>query len=247
MLEDAAVPLAVRVQIPRVLKRVPHQRSVEILVAAYRSGEPDIRAAALKGLSRLRETGSSLSFTNAFLTQHAINEAHRFYELAAAAAPLEAHRRERGSAASLLVRTLEDRKRDTVSRLFRLLGLISSPKEMYWSYLALSTDDKEKHANAIEYLDNVLDRDLKNVVIPIFDNPERMLERGHALFGVEPASAPSAIRAMLHSTDPWVVACAMAAAAELKLSELAAEMAQLAQRSAGDIGVVARAANAALK
>ena len=60
-------------------------------------------------------------------------------------------------------------------------------------------------------------------------------------------SAPSAIRAMLHSTDPWVVACAMAAAAELKLSELAAEMGQLAQRSAGDIGVVARAANAALK
>jgi ATP/ADP translocase len=247
MLEDAVVPLAVRVQIPRVLKRIPHQRSVEILVAAYRSGEPEIRAAALKGLSRLRESGSSLTFANSYLVPHAINEAHRFYELAAAAAPLEVHRRERGSAASLLVRTLEERQRDTVQRLFRLLGLIKSPKEMYWSYLALSGHDKERRANAIEYLDNVLDRDLKNVVIPIFDNPTRMLERGRVLFGVEPACASSVIRAMLHSADSWVAACAMAAAAELKLSELADEIAQLEQRSAGDIGVVARAAKAALK
>jgi HEAT repeat protein len=246
MLEDETVPLEVRAQIPRVLKRVPHQRSVDILIAAYRSGDPAVRAAALKGLTRLRERGPSLTFTNAFLKQHALNEAHRIYEFATWLAPFESYRGRRGGAVSLLARTIEARQRDSIDRLFRILGLIHSPKEMYWTYLTLSHRDKEKHSIGVDYLDSVLDKDLKNVVIPIFDHPERMLERGRVTFGVEATDTAGAIRVLIHSNETWMTACAISAAAELKLRELAGDIAELARRSGGDIEVVARAAAASL-
>jgi len=242
MLEDETVPLQVRAQIPRVLKRIPHQKSVDILIAAYRGGDPAVRAAALKGLTRLRDRAPSLTFANSFLKQHALNEAHRIYEFATWLAPFESYLVRRGSAVSLLARTIQERQRDAVNRLFRILGLIHSPLEMYRTYLTLSHRDKEKHSMAVDYLDSVLDRDLKNVVLPIFDHPERMLERGRTTFGVEATDAAGAIRVLIHSNETWMTACAIAAAAELKLRELAGEFAELAQHSAGDIKLVARAA-----
>jgi len=246
VLEDETVPLQVRAQIPRVLKRIPHQKSVDILIAAYRSGDPAVRAAALKGLTRLRERAPSLTFTDSFLKQHALNEAHRIYEFATWLAPFESYRGHRGSAVSLLARTIEERQGDAIDRLFRILGLIYSPKEMYWTYLTLSHHDKEKHSTAVDYLDSVLDRDLKNVVIPIFDHPERMLERGRTVFGVEATDSAGAIRVLIHSNETWMPACGIGAAAELKLRELAGEIAELAQRAAGDIQGVARAAAVSL-
>lgn len=246
MLEDETVPLKVRAHIPRVLKRIPHQRSVDILIGAYRSGDLAIRAAALKGLTRLRERAPALTFTNSFLKQHALNEAHRIYEFATWLAPFESHQGRKSSAVSLLARTIEQRQRDAINRLFRILGLIHSPREMGWTYLILSRDDKRNHSTAVDYLDSVLDRDLRNVVVPIFDHPERMLERGRAVFGVEATDTCGAIGVLIHSNETWMAACAIGAAGELKLRELAGDIAEVAKRSGSDLEVVARAATASL-
>jgi len=219
---------------------------VDILIAAYRSGEAVVRAAALEGLTRMRERAPALTFTNSLLKQHALNEAHQIYEFATWLAPFEPYRGSRGTAASLLARTIEQRQRDAINRLFRILGLIHSPREMYWTYLILSHDDKPKHSTAVDYLDSVLDRDLRKVIVPIFDHPERMLERGRTVFGVEATDAAGAIRVLFHSKETWMAACAIGAAAELKLRELAGDIAELAQRSSADIEVVARAAAASM-
>ena len=246
MLDDPQVPLAVRANIPRVLKRIPHQRSVDLLLEGLKNAEPSVRMASLKGLTRLRETSPGLAFDDAFLKQHIINEAHRFYELSAAIASLKQHSGRAGSAVSLLSRSLDERLRQTLDRLFRLLGLRYKTKEMYWTYLALSHHDKEKHTTAVEYLDNVLDQDLKRVLLPMFDAPERVPERGRALFGVEVADAGAAVRDLLQSDERWVVACAMAAAAELKIKELAPDITQVARRLNGDVAPVAQSALASL-
>jgi ATP/ADP translocase/HEAT repeat protein len=246
MLDDPQVPLPVRVNIPRVLKRIPHQRSVDLLLEGLKNADPAVRMASLKGLTRLRETSPGLTFSDAFLKQHIINEAHRFYELSAAISSLKEHRERPGSAVSLLARSLDERLRQTLDRLFRLMGLRYKTKEMYWTYLALSHHDKEKHTTAVEYLDNVLDQDLKRVVLPMFDAPDRIPERGRALFGVEAPDAAGAVRDLLQSDERWVVACAMAAAGELKIRELAPDITQVSQRLNGDIAPVAQSALANL-
>jgi len=157
----------------------------------------------------------------------------------AAAAAFGEDLRRPHTAVSLLVRTLEERMRQSMERLFRLLGLKYPASEMYWSYQLLAKNDKERHSHAIEYLDNVLDQDVKQILLPTLESPERAVEHGSSRFGIEPRDAESTIRNLLDSGDPWLVACAMAAAAELKLLGVATDIRAAAARSAPDISQVA--------
>jgi AAA family ATP:ADP antiporter len=55
VLLDTTTPTAVRRQIPRVLKKIPVQRSVDVLFQAYDEPDLSVRTAALKSLNSLRE------------------------------------------------------------------------------------------------------------------------------------------------------------------------------------------------
>jgi len=246
MIDDDSLPVAVRANIPRVLKRIGQQRSIDVLLTCYRHAEPAIRGEALKALARLRQEAPSLSFTDPFLKQSILNEAHRYYELLTAAAALTEYRDRAHSAVSLLARTLDERLRGTMDHLFQLLSFLYPAKEMQGTYLALTKRDRDTHSAAIDFLDSVLDQDLKKVVVPIFDAPERALERGKALFGVEAQDVESLIGALMHSDEQWIASCAIAAAGELKLRSLAGEVAKAVHRRDPAVSLVAAAAAAAL-
>ena len=145
-----------------------------------------------------------------------------------------------------MVRTIEERLKDTLERLFRLLGLRYPPKSIYSAYLAMQRHSHEEATAAIEFLDNVLSRDLKRVLLPLLDAPENVLEHGRELFGVDVPTTEEAIRELLHSRDPWLVACSMAAAAEMRLRDLAPEIAQAAEEAEAEVSEVAKSAEAAL-
>jgi hypothetical protein len=117
---------------------------------------------------------------------------------------------------------------------------------MQGTYLALSKRDRDAHSAAIDFLDSVLDQDLRKVVVPIFDAPERALERGTALFGIEPQDVESVIGALMQSDEQWIASCAIAAAGELKLRSLAGEVAKAVNRRDAAVSDVAAAAAAAL-
>jgi ATP:ADP antiporter, AAA family len=133
-----------------------------------------------------------------------------------------------------------------LERLFRLLGLRYPPKSIYSAYLAVQRHSHEEATAAIEFLDNVLTRDLKRVLLPLLEAPENVLEHGRDLFGVETPTAEAAIRDLLLTRDPWLVACSIAAAAELRLRRLAPEIARAATEGEAEVSEVARSAEAAL-
>ena len=240
MLLDETLSVRVRRQIPRVLKNIPAQRSVDVLLAAIGNEDLSIRSAVLKALNHLRENSPDLNFENSFVSDQILKEARHYYELYAALAPFQ------GEQARLLARSLEDRLKRTLERLFRLLGLRYPPKEIYNAYLAVSRNNAEEHTAALEFLDTTLDRNLKRILIPLLDAPETRLEHGRELFGVEPLNAEHAIRELIRSHDPWLVPCAMATAAELNLRSLAPEIAEAARQSETEVSEVARSAGATL-
>jgi AAA family ATP:ADP antiporter len=242
---DESLPLRVRRQVPRVLREIRQQRAVDVLIAALDHPDLTIRAAVLKALNRLRETSPDLNFENHFVSEQIWQEARHYYELNAALQPF---REENGDhrTARLLARTIEARLRNTLERLFRLLGLRYPPNEMYSAYRAVARNQQDEATAALEFLDNILERDLKRILLPLLEGPEHLHDHGRELFGVEPRSAEDAIRELIRSHDPWLVACAMAAAAELNLRTLAPEIHEAAAESAEDVMEVARTAEARL-
>jgi ATP/ADP translocase len=219
VLNDDTVPLRIRRQIPRVLKNVPDQRSVEVLLPAIAHPDLSIRVAVLKALNRLRQTDSQLNFDQAFVTDQLLNEARNCYELSAALAPFRSFEGSDRPAVKLLARTMQDRLKGTVARLFRLLGLSYPPKEIYAAYLAVSRPTQYNAAAALEFLDTLIDGKVKRVLLPLLDAPEFALDRGREIFGLRELSTEELIRMQIGSGDPWLAACSAAAAAELKIGE----------------------------
>jgi AAA family ATP:ADP antiporter len=245
ILEDEKVEVPVRRQIPRVLRLIPDQRSVDVLLRSISQPNLTIRATVLKALNRLRETAPNLDYGATFVTKQILSEARVYFTLAAALVPFRSQT-DRRTAAGLLALSLEERLDQTLERLFRLLGLRYPPKEIYAAYLAVHHRRQQQFATALEFLDNVLDREFKKILLPLLDDSGHLAERGRELFGVEVKNTEDAIRELIHSGDSWLVTCAMAAAAELKLRSLAPDISQAAKAAGIEIFHVAQSAKAAL-
>jgi AAA family ATP:ADP antiporter len=230
LLTDESLDLNIRIQAPRALKLIRTQRSVDVLTQAIGHGNLAIRETVLRALNSIRNHAPDLDFHSAFVTDQILAEARYYFELIAALAPFRDGKHPR-TAAGLLARTIQQRLEKGVERLFRLLGLRYPPVEIYAAWLAWSKRRSDELAAALEFLDETLDRDLKRVVLPVLDEPDRLPEAGQRLFGCKPCSAQTAIRELIASKDPWLVACAIAAAKELKLSDLVPDI-QDASRSA---------------
>jgi HEAT repeat protein len=243
-LADETASPALRRQIPRVLKLIPDQRSVDILAQSLGHPDPALRRAVLKALNRLRESAPKLRFDDPRIGEQIRAEIRRYCELNAALDPFRS-RKNPGESAGLLARSLEERMSQTLDHLFRLLGLRYPPQEIYSAYRAVSGRRADAHSAAVEFLDSVLERDLKRLVVPLLDAPDRLLETGRTLLGIQPKNAETALRELLHSGDSWLAACAAAAGGEMKLHGLAPDLKEAA-RSIGDVGEVARSAAMAL-
>jgi ATP:ADP antiporter, AAA family len=245
LLGDDSVSPAIRVQVPRALKLIRTQRSVDALVAAIGHGNLAVRASVLKALNSLRINAPKLDFHQNFVNEYILVEARGYFELNAALASFIDYRKP-GSAAGLLARTIEQRLSDSIERLFRLLGLRYPPGEIYSAYLAYKSRRGEELSTALEFLDNTLDKDLKRVVLPMLDEPDHVHEMGRRLFGFERRDAEPAIRELIASDDPWLVACAISAARELKLNGLRSDIVAASKRADESVGRVADQALEAL-
>ncbi len=245
LLADESVPQALRRQIPRVLRLIPVQRSVDVLLQFINHPDLAVRSATLRALNRLRETAPDLNYGDASIREQVLTEARYYFELLAA---LEAFR-EQGrphTPAGLLVATLEECLKRTLERLFRLLGLRYPPRQIYAAYLAVSRGGSEQALAALEFLDAVLERDLKRIIVPILDDPSMQSQSGRDLFGVQVKTTEGAIRELLGSGDEWLSACAIATAAQLGLTVLAPEINTFSASKQGEVSQVARDAMAVL-
>lgn len=245
LLADAATPLTVRRQIPRVLAALATQRSVDTLERCLAVPDAAIRTAVLKALNKLRQRAPHLRCEQEVITRQIRNEARFYYQLYASLARFRGVL-PGGRATALLARTLEHRLHQSLDRLFRLLGLRYPPGPIYAAYLAVTHRRSEEYATALEFLDNILDQDLKTIVLPMVDGSPYLMEVGRDVFGIEAPDLESAIRHQLGLQDEWLVACAVAAAAELQLRRLRRDIAAVTERGSAEVAQVAREAMAAL-
>jgi AAA family ATP:ADP antiporter len=220
VLMDESISPTVRRQVPRVLKQLLEQPSVDVLMKGIRQQDLSVRLAVLKALTAMREHAPRLEYGEIFVTEQILSEAKQYYSLYAALEPLRDQQAER-SAAGLLHRSIEERLKQTLERLFRLMGLRYPPIEMHSAWLAVTARRKEQFLAALEFLDTVLEPRLKRVVLPMLDSTEHVVQHGRDLFGLEVSNAESAVHELMKSGDPWLKECAIAAAAERNLRNAA--------------------------
>ena len=129
----------------------------------------------------------------------------------------------------------------SVERIFRLLGLRYPPKDINAAWKAYRRRRPNQMAHAMEFLDNILDYDVKRFVLPLLED-DGMDRQALLLFDIKPLSAEAAIRLLIREGDDWLAACAVAAAGDLRLQEAESDIRALLERPVALLHPVAQQA-----
>src|SRR4029450_1715590 len=110
-----------------------------------------------------------------------------------------------------------------LERIFRLMALLLPQAGLHDAYVGVRSSNPTVRANALEFLDNVLQPQLGEVMVPLRDSQVTVQERialANRLVGAPLEPSDQAVATLLASDDPWLRSCAIQAGGTLPLRTL---------------------------
>lgn len=207
-LMDGQVDDAIRMHIPRVISGIPEQKSIDILIDSLKRIEPRLRYYIVKALNTLRNAGTDLKFDRERVHAALIEETRSYYEIAQI---LHLHKKSGNERSALLEKALAEQQDHNLEQIFRFLGLSYPARDIYHAYLGLVSDRRSLRANAVEFLDSLLQADVKKYLTPILDDSdaESAARRGRQLFDLRFDSIEAALGHLIRGRHSWLKACAI--------------------------------------
>ncbi|MCB2198128.1 MFS transporter [bacterium] len=221
----------VRHGIARVFGYIGSQAAVDTLMRLVKTErELAVRDRMIRSLNRLKQHYPRLQFGHAAVEAtlyKQLDDYHTIYKAlnATRAQHLGSNRSSLNQARALLARALEERLDADLERIFRLLGLRYSGRQMLDAYQGVTSLRTELRDSALEFLDNLLDNRLKKALMPILeemtpaDDGERrrqeIVERDY-------------LYQLASGGDTWLAACALFVVVQLGDAELARACSSLA-------------------
>lgn len=179
--ENEETPVEIIRVIPAVIKHIDSQQSVRFLFELFDYEDFVVRLEALRGLNTLKINFPGLKFPKKEILRRILDEARLYLDTLAAlyrqirltsgmdADALSGRALQQQEARKSLVRLLERRLDGNLERIFRLLGLKYAPEDIIPIYKGIQEKKTDLRINAIEFLDNLLEPNLKKVLLPIVE------------------------------------------------------------------------------
>jgi AAA family ATP:ADP antiporter len=229
-LSDPNQPRNTRLNIPKVMGMIGAQKTVDVLIANLDQIDLVLRFQVLRGLNHLRTNFPMLKFNEKPIEKKLLEEVHSYMNtltILYAQCQFEknikhpadsAHPERVKEAQTLLIRALEEKSDKNLGRIFRLLGLRYPAKDMYNAYLGIVSNKQDIRANAVEFLDNVLDSGLKKVIIPLVETNslEALIEITGRQFNLEIPDEKACLQQLLNDNDDWLKTCVLYLIAQMK-------------------------------
>jgi AAA family ATP:ADP antiporter len=198
----------IRRQIPWVLGRIPTQRAADILVENLNTDDPLLKYQIVKALNRLHETNPKLPEPRPAIAERIYAETRGYYE---ALLVYQALSSDTNGSSKLMIKSLKERLDQDLEIIFRLLGLQYPQKDIYSAYAALKGNRADRRTSAIEFLDNLLQKNLKSSIVPLLEegSTDRLIDRASRIFGLRTPTREEALRSLVEHKDTWLKVCAL--------------------------------------
>jgi len=216
----------IRRNAPRVLGRLATPEAVRLLTEFLDDPDPALRRNADMALARAVRARPELAVDEVRVRGACLQEMGRAYRALAAAQalrlpddpfprrviPAPAGRLPRGreGAAALLGSALRERVDRGAERVCLLVGVVHPGAELDLVQANLRDASPGRRANALEILDNVLDKSVKRRLVPLLDDRPReaRLREGVSYYSLPRLDATGWIAQLLGDANPWVTAAA---------------------------------------
>jgi AAA family ATP:ADP antiporter len=157
----------VRQAIPEVLRRIGTSAAAGALGESLLEPDLTLRFRVISALNKLQETRRDVTLDRQTIDAVMIAELmghYRSYQLLGA----------KGGVADA---ALEQSMHHEVERIFRLMKLLSPSLDLKEAYTSARSADAVRHANALEFLDNILSPQLRMLIVPLLDSEVTVAER----------------------------------------------------------------------
>jgi len=218
-LSDSAAPIEARREIPGVLVRIGSQSAMRALMEHLLESDTVLRHGVISALNKLYRMHPELKLDTQLLETVLAAEIlghYRSYQILHTLGTTPRGNEGVGMA-------LADSTNLEIERIFRLLSLLYPNHDFESAYVGLQSKSISVHDNALEFLDNVLNRRLREMLVPLFDEKVSVAERaqiGDRLVRARMESKEEAIAALVGSEDPWLRSCGAYAIGSFGLKSL---------------------------
>ncbi len=166
-LVDPHESMEIRQAMPEVLRRIGTVPAAAALGDALLEQDLTLRFRVISALNKLQETTRDLVLDRQTIDAVMIAELmghYRSYQLL-------------GTQGGVPDSTLKTSMESELERIFRLMKLLSPSLDLKEAYAGARSSDALMHANALEFLDNILSPQLRTLIVPLLDSEVTIAER----------------------------------------------------------------------
>ena len=246
MVGDPRVPMAERTQAIRLLTRSADQRAIDVLVGMVMAdSDAALREEALRGLVQLCLRRTRLEFPVLPMRRQITQEIEQYTRILHVAAIYRQHHRGPLAADDPIVALLRVLMEESVDQIFRFLALLYRPEDIHLAYDQLRAPDAHVRADAIEFLDHLVDPAMRGTLFPILDE-DRFLSAFEEEPGIvpEPSAAYRLLQGAIWDHNYWLSVTTLCAVGRLRLAAMRQEVEKASRHT---VPIVASAARVALQ
>jgi ATP/ADP translocase len=222
-LGDQSVSLETRREIPPIMVKIGTPSAAQVLMDNLLESDATLRFRIISALNKLRrlhpEIETDAQTLETVLAAEILGH-YRSYQILDKLGVPE-------SSQDPVARALSESMQQELERIFRLLGLLYPHLDIHSAYLGLQSKNVSVHDNALEFLDNVLKSQLREMLVPLLDGKITVSERARVaqrLVHTKIESQEQAVAALVTSDDPWLRSCGAYAVGAFGMRSLEPEL-----------------------
>jgi len=222
-IEDESTPLDVKRELPSVLVRIGSVDAEQVLISSLLHSDTTLRHRVIASLNKLRVLHPEVRVDPSAIELLLAAEIAGHYRSYQVLGPLRAKLRDDDPVIEAMGNTMEQE----IERIFRVMALLLPHAGLHDAYIGVRSSNTVVRANAIEFLDNVLKPELRQVLVPVLDSQVTVDEKialANRMVGAPLETPEQSIGTLLASEDPWLRSCAVYAIGAMQLETLAPEL-----------------------
>ncbi len=164
-LSDPQVDIRIRQAIPDLLARTGSPRAARLLTTELVKETTELEAELIEALHRLRSDNPGVHVSSEIVHSKTISLIKKCYLLV-----LQIHDVRADRMKEVLIHDLENSLSRTMKQIFELLGLVYPQEDIVRAYQNILVGTKKALDYSVELLDNILKRELKELLIPLIED-----------------------------------------------------------------------------
>jgi HEAT repeat protein len=221
-LGDTSVSIEARREIPGIMVRIGTPAAAQVLMEKLLESDTTLRFRTMSALNKLQRLHPEIETDTQMLETVLAAEIlghYRSYQILDKLGPAEGE--------DPIARALNESMQQELERIFRVLGLLYPHLDVHSAHLGLQSKSIAIHDNALEFLDNVLKPQLREMLVPLLDSKVTVRERAHLaqrLVHTRIENQEQAVAALVSSDDPWLRSCGAYAVGAFGLRSLEGQL-----------------------